>query len=54
MSDFNYSGNQDQKQKIAERMLSWQMSREDVGPPKYDSGELPRNHIPLLTHSQGV
>ncbi|KAM0943645.1 putative cellulose synthase (UDP-forming) chromatin regulator PHD family [Dioscorea sansibarensis] len=56
-SDFNYSsGNQDQKQKIAERMLSWRMSRgrgEDMGPPKYDSGELPRSHIPLISHSQG-
>ena len=58
MSDFNYpTGNQDQKPKITERMLGWHMSHEqgeDIGPPKYDSGEIPRNHIPLLTHSQGV
>ncbi|KAJ6841154.1 putative cellulose synthase A catalytic subunit 8 [UDP-forming] [Iris pallida] len=55
-SDFNYpSGNQDQKQKIAERMLSWHNTYgqgDDAGPPKYDSGEIPRNHIPLLTHGQ--
>lgn len=58
VSDFNYpTGNQDQKPKITERMLGWHMSHEqgeDIGPPKYDSGEIPRNHIPLLTHSQGV
>ncbi|RWW14804.1 hypothetical protein BHE74_00041896 [Ensete ventricosum] len=38
-------------------MLGWHMGHEqveDVGAPKYDSGEIPRNHIPLLTHSQGL
>ncbi|KAK3148996.1 hypothetical protein QOZ80_3AG0211520 [Eleusine coracana subsp. coracana] len=66
-SDYNYpaSGNQDQKQKIAERMLTWRMNsgRSDdiglakydsgeIGHPKYDSGEIPRGYIPSLTHSQ--
>ncbi|MQL79100.1 hypothetical protein Taro_011537, partial [Colocasia esculenta] len=58
-SELNYpSSNLDQKQRIAERTLNWHMSYgrgEDVSGPKYDSGlsgELPRNHIPLLTHSQ--
>ncbi|XP_020258043.1 probable cellulose synthase A catalytic subunit 8 [UDP-forming] [Asparagus officinalis] len=59
VSDYNYpSGGKDQKQKIAERiLLSWRTNYgrgEDIGPPKYDSGEIPRNHIPLLTHSQPV
>ncbi|CAD5191546.1 probable cellulose synthase A catalytic subunit 8 [UDP-forming] isoform X1 [Musa acuminata AAA Group] len=58
VSDFNYpTSHQDQKPKIAERMLGWHMGHEqgeDVGAPKYDSGEIPRNHIPLLTHSQGL
>ncbi|XP_058073675.1 probable cellulose synthase A catalytic subunit 8 [UDP-forming] [Magnolia sinica] len=56
-NDFNYSsGSQNQKQKIAERMLSWKMSygrAEDVGAaPKYDGDEVPLNHIPLLTNGQ--
>ncbi|TVU44479.1 hypothetical protein EJB05_03922, partial [Eragrostis curvula] len=66
-SDYNYpaSGNQDQKQKIAERMLTWRVNSgrsDDIGPakyhsgeighPKYDSGEIPRGYIPSLTHSQ--
>ncbi|KAK3145727.1 hypothetical protein QOZ80_3BG0256610 [Eleusine coracana subsp. coracana] len=66
-SDYNCpaSGNQDQKQKIAERMLTWRMNsgRSDdiglakyysgeIGHPKYDSGEIPRGYIPSLTHSQ--
>lgn len=53
--DFNYpTGNQDQKAKLAERMLGWHHEQgEDIG-PKYDSGEIPQNHIPLLTHRQGV
>lgn len=57
-SDVEYSaGNQVQKQKIADRMLSWRMSRGrggETGISKNDSGEFPRNHIPLITHSQGV
>lgn len=55
-SDFNYlPGNQDQKQKIADRMLTWRMNSgqgEDIGRPKYDSGEIPRGYIPSLAHSQ--
>ncbi|XP_062212779.1 probable cellulose synthase A catalytic subunit 2 [UDP-forming] isoform X2 [Phragmites australis] len=66
-SDYNYpaSGNQDQKQKFAERMLTWRMNsgRSDdvghakydsgeIGHAKYDSGEIPRGYIPSLTHSQ--
>ncbi|KAL4198381.1 hypothetical protein AMTRI_Chr03g45580 [Amborella trichopoda] len=57
-SDYNYpSGNQNQKQKIAEAMLHWQMSYgrgEDVAPPAYDTNETPLNHIPLLTNGQLV
>lgn len=50
-SDFNYpSGNQDQKQKISERMLTWRQGQ-DMGRPKYDSGEIPR-YAPSLTTSQ--
>ncbi|KAJ7982211.1 Cellulose synthase family protein [Quillaja saponaria] len=56
-SDFHYdSENQNQKQKIAERMLSWHMTygrAEDVGPPNYDK-EVSHNHIPLLTSGQEV
>ena len=56
-SDFNYpSENQNEKQKIAERMLSWQMTYgrgEDVVAPNYDK-EVPHNHIPLLTNGQEV
>ena len=66
-SDFNYpaSGNDDQKQKIADRMRSWRMNAGgsgDVGRPKYDSGEIglskydsgeiPRGYIPSVTNSQ--
>ncbi|KAJ3670215.1 hypothetical protein LUZ60_010539 [Juncus effusus] len=50
-SDFNYpSGNQDQKQKIQERMLTWREGQ-NMGRPKYDSGEIPR-YAPSLTTSQ--
>ncbi|XP_026418261.1 cellulose synthase A catalytic subunit 3 [UDP-forming]-like [Papaver somniferum] len=56
-SDFSYpSENQDQKQKIAERMLSWHMTYgrgEDVSAPNYDK-EVNHNDIPLLTHRQMV
>ena len=56
-SDFNYpSEDQNQKQKISERMLSWHMAYgrgEDVRAPKYDN-EVPHNHIPLLTNGQEV
>ncbi|TKY68136.1 Cellulose synthase A catalytic subunit 3 of UDP-forming [Spatholobus suberectus] len=55
--DFNYdSENQNQKQKIAERMLSWQLTYargEEVGAPNYDK-EVSHNHIPLLTSGQEV
>lgn len=57
VSDFNYSSeNQNQKQKIAERMLSWRMrygQGEDVGAPKYDN-EVAHNHIPRLTSGTEV
>ena len=56
-TDFNYSSeNQNQKQKIAERMLSWHATYgrgEDVGAPNYDK-EVSHNHIPLLTNGQEV
>ena len=56
-SDFNYtSENQNEKQKIAERMLSWHMTYgrgEDVSAPNYDK-EVSHNHIPLLTSGQEV
>lgn len=56
-SDFNYtSENQNEKQKIAERMLSWHMAYgrgEDVSAPNYDK-EVSHNHIPLLTSGQEV
>ncbi|GLT39745.1 hypothetical protein SLA2020_139200 [Shorea laevis] len=56
-SNFNYpSENQNQKQKVAERMLGWQMAHnreEDVGAPSYDK-EVSHNHIPLLASSQEV
>lgn len=45
-----------QKQKIAERMLSWRMAygqNEDVAAPSYDS-EVPHNQIPRLTNGQEV
>lgn len=55
-SDFNYSTeNQDHKQKIAERMLSWHMTygrtTEDVNTPNYDK-EVSQNHIPRLISGQ--
>lgn len=56
-TDFNYnSENQNQKQKIAERMLSWQMAYgrgEEVDAPNYDK-EVSHNHIPRLTSAQEV
>lgn len=56
-SDFNYtSEEQNQKQKIAERMLSWPMAYgrgEDVGAPSYDK-EVSHNNIPLLTNGTEV
>ncbi|KDO83412.1 hypothetical protein CISIN_1g001413mg [Citrus sinensis] len=56
-SDFNYSSeNQNQKQKISERMLSWHMrygQGEDASAPKYDN-EVSHNHIPRLTGGQEV
>lgn len=56
VSDFDYSaGGQDQKQKIAGRMLSWHMNYgrgDNVGPPKYDSVEIPRTHVHRFIHSQ--
>lgn len=55
--DLNYiSESQKQKQKIAERMMSWQMAygqAQDLPPPNYDK-EVSFNHIPLLTNGQEV
>lgn len=56
-SDFNYdSEHQNQKQKISERMLGWQLTygrSEEVGAPNYDK-EVSHNHIPRLTSGQEV
>ncbi|GAU12645.1 hypothetical protein TSUD_121360, partial [Trifolium subterraneum] len=56
-NDFKYnSETQTQKQKIAERMLSWQMAYgrgEEVDAPNYDK-EVSHNHIPRLTGAQEV
>ncbi|CAM8952457.1 unnamed protein product [Rhodiola kirilowii] len=52
-SDVNYpSDNQNQKQKIAERMLSWQMTY-GRGDPNYDK-EVSHTNIPLLTNGTEV
>ncbi|XP_047313595.1 cellulose synthase A catalytic subunit 3 [UDP-forming]-like [Impatiens glandulifera] len=54
--DFNHTENQYEKQKVAERMLSWHTSYgrgEDVAPPNYDK-EVSHNHIPLLTSGHEV
>ncbi|XP_057513049.1 cellulose synthase A catalytic subunit 3 [UDP-forming]-like isoform X1 [Actinidia eriantha] len=56
-NDFHHpSENQNEKQKVAERMLSWHMTYgrgEDVGAPKYDK-EVSHNRIPRLTNGQEV
>ena len=56
-NDFHHpSENQNEKQKVAERMLSWQMTYgrgEDVGAPNYDK-EVSHNRIPRLTNGQEV
>lgn len=56
-NDFKYnSETQSQKQKIAERMLSWQMAYgrgEEVDAPNYDK-EVSHNHVPRLTGGQEV
>ena len=56
-SDFNYnSENQNQKQKISEHTLGWQMAygrTEEAGAPNYDK-EVSHNHIPRLTSGQEV
>lgn len=55
--DYNYSPeDHTQKEKIAERMLSWHMTYgqgENVAPANYD-GEVSHNHIPQLTSRQEV
>lgn len=57
VSDFNYElENQNQKQKISDRMLGWQLTlgrSEEVGVPNYDK-EVSHNHIPRLTNGQEV
>ncbi|XP_071936347.1 cellulose synthase A catalytic subunit 3 [UDP-forming] isoform X2 [Coffea arabica] len=57
VSDVRYSAEtQNEKQKVAERMLSWHMTYgrgEDVGLPKYDK-EVSNNNIPLLTNGTDV
>lgn len=56
-SDFNYDfENQNQKQKISESMLGWQLTlgrTEEGGAPNYDK-EVSHNHIPRLTSGQEV
>ncbi|WCJ18426.1 Cellulose synthase family protein [Euphorbia peplus] len=57
VKDFSYSSEMhNQKEKIAERMLSWQMTygrAQDVVVPTYDK-EVSHNHIPLLTDGNEV
>lgn len=57
VSDFNYElENQNQKQKISDRMLGWQLTlgrSEEVGVPNYDK-DVSHNHIPRLTNGQEV
>lgn len=57
VSDFNYElENQNQKQKISDRMLRWQLTlgrSEEVGVPNYDK-DVSHNHIPRLTNGQEV
>ncbi|PSS24463.1 Cellulose synthase A catalytic subunit 3 [UDP-forming] like [Actinidia chinensis var. chinensis] len=56
-NDFHHpSEHQNEKQKVAERMLSWHMTYgrgEDVGAPNYDK-EVSLNRIPRLTNGQEV
>ena len=53
-TDTNYPlENQNQKQKIAERMLSWQMTYGRGEDTNYDK-EVSHNHIPLLTNGMDV
>ncbi|OIT20824.1 PREDICTED: cellulose synthase A catalytic subunit 3 [UDP-forming] [Nicotiana attenuata] len=56
-SDLHYSSeNLNEKQKVADRMLSWHATYgrgEDTGAPKYDK-EVSHNHIPLLTNGTDV
>lgn len=54
VADINYSSeDQNQKQKIAERMLSWQMTYGRGEDTNYDR-EVSHNHIPLLTNGMDV
>ncbi|KAG0455582.1 hypothetical protein HPP92_024874 [Vanilla planifolia] len=51
----NYpSVDEDQQQKTAQRILGWHNYEKGENPvvTKYDSGEIPRNNIPLLTHTR--
>lgn len=53
-ADINYaSENQNQKQKIAERMLSWHMTYGRGEDTNYDK-EVSHNHIRLLTSGMDV
>ncbi|KAL6997764.1 cellulose synthase (UDP-forming), partial [Sarracenia purpurea var. burkii] len=56
-NEFRYSSeNQNEKQKVTERMVSWHLTYgrgEDIGVPNYDK-EISHNHIPLLTNGQEV
>ncbi|KAJ8565619.1 hypothetical protein K7X08_008195 [Anisodus acutangulus] len=56
-SDRHYSSeNLNEKQKVADRMLSWHATYgrgEETGAPKYDK-EVSHNHIPLLTNGTDV
>ncbi|XP_024962230.1 cellulose synthase A catalytic subunit 3 [UDP-forming]-like [Cynara cardunculus var. scolymus] len=55
-ANFRFTETQNEKQKIAQRMLSWHMTYgrgEDANAPNYDK-ESPHNHIPLLISGQEV
>jgi len=55
--EFSYDlENQNQKQKISEHMLGWQLTlgrSGELGTPNYDK-EVSHNHIPRLTSGQEV
>jgi cellulose synthase A len=56
-NDFNYDlENQNQKEKISDRMLGWQLTlgrSGELGGTNYDK-EVSRNHIPQLSSGQEV
>jgi cellulose synthase A len=56
-NDFNYDlENQNQKEKISDSMLGWQLTlgrSGELSDPNYEK-EVPRNHIPQLSSGQEV